>query len=257
MHHPLKPDLAPWPRRTFATALAAAVPLAYMNTRNQTTSASDPKTVAEPNASGRITYVFVPHPDDAVIRLSHYLVFAAHRGDRIVIVTITDGSSTSVRNRLGLTRKEITRVRYIEQEAAMRFLTDGKAEFIRLGYQDGSARWIDIYDDMRGIIGSPAQGKEIYVASWHHDSPESVHGDKHTDHVAAVLAAREFAEEGHVVRYGRHPLSKATRGTKYFAASTVDKLMVEGAVNAYRPIGWRSVPEELRPVLSTRNAVTS
>lgn len=230
-------------RRTLVAALAAAPLLA----------AAAPSVAA----SGRTTYVLVPHQDDEMSRLAHYLIMAALRGDRVVLIQVTDGAATGVRHRLGLTPGQTTAIRDLEQKAALGFLTGGRGEIVRLGLPDGGANWRDVLAGAKKVIGAPAAGKEVYVATWHHDHAESVQPDKHPDHAACVLAARQLAKEGHVVRYGRHPSSKVTRGTSYFVRDAEQTARLRGAIESYRPIGWVSAPATFSLIATTRNRITS
>lgn len=208
-------------------------------------------------ATGRTTYVLSPHPDDEMSRFAHYVIVAADRGDRIVLIQDTDGGATGVQYRLGLSSAETTRLRYMEQENALNMLTHGRGEIVRLGQPDGGANWETTLAGVRDLMGTPAKGKELYVATWHHDHAESHSSDLHHDHVAAVKAARQIAADGHTVRYGRHPGSKYTRGTSYYVRDVEQSLRLKGAIESYRPIGWESAPSTFRLIAGTRNRVTA
>lgn len=190
--------------------------------------------------AARTTIVLSPHPDDEAIRLSHYAVIAADRGDKMILVQASDGSATGVRRRLGLSYDEITRYRYREQDSAWSWLTDGRGSIVRLGLPDAGVRQNDVYSGVRSLINSEATNNiEVYVATWHYDRPTSVPADKHSDHRAVVDAARRFGAEGLVVRYAIHPTANQ-RGTTYFQRTTQQKVRVEGAAAAYQPIGRKS-----------------
>lgn len=204
-------------------------------------------------ASQRTTVVLSPHPDDEVIRLSHYSAIAADRGDRMILVQATDGGATSVGRRLGLTPKETTRFRYREQDSAWSWLTDGRGEVVRLGLPDGGAGASSIYSAVKKIMANSA-APELYVATWHYDRSTSVSADKHRDHIACVDAGRRLGNEGYVVRYAIHP-SANQRGTTYFRRTVQQQLRVEGAVASYQPIGRRST-SNLDYVLNTSNRVS-
>lgn len=203
----------------------------------------------------RTTYILAPHPDDELIRLSHYIAFAAARGDNIIVLQVTQGGATNVASKIGLTSNEVKRVRHLEQAAALGFLTNGTGIIVSLGLEDGETSHESVLAAIRPIIGRPRGGTELYVASWHHDRIDSEVGDKHNDHVACVLAGRTLADEGHIVRYARHPLGRQS-GTAYRASGREQEVRLEAAVNAYRAIGHRSVPNSIRAVLTTPSRVT-
>ena len=195
---------------------------------------------AEAANAARTTIILSPHPDDEAIRLSHYAVIAADRGDKMILVQASDGSATKVRRNLGLSYDEITRYRYREQDSAWSWLTDGRGGIVRLGLPDAGVRQNDVYKGVRSLIDSEGtSGIEVYVATWHYDRPTSVRADKHNDHMAVVDAARRLGAEGLVVRYAIHPTA-SQRGTTYFQRTSQQKVRVEGAAAAYQPIGRKS-----------------
>lgn len=209
--------------------------------------------VARPSvAAFRTTICLVPHPDDGVIRLSHYAVIASDRGDHMILAAATDGEATSVGPRKGLTRSQTARLRRMEQENAWNMLTAGTGEIVRLDQPDGGARWQDIYAALSPMIVGDT---EVYVATWHHDRKGSVIEDKHRDHIACVEAARRLQRDGVTVRYAIHPSSKA-RGVTYRARNSYQRLRVEGAVAAFTPVGHRST-DSLDLVVGGSTRVTS
>ena len=87
-------------------------------------------------------------------------------------------------------------------------------------------------------------GTELYVATWHHDRPDSTKADKHVDHVACVLAARDLADMGVPVRFAKHP---GERGYGY-TPGPHQSLRIESAIASYKMIGQRSVRATFREV---------
>lgn len=176
-------------------------------------------------ANGRTTVVYSPHPDDDVLRLAAYINFAADRGDRMILVAITDGGASGVRTKLGFTVQQLEAVRRAEQTAAWSYLTRGKGEIIRLNLPDGGVTSAPITAIARSLEGS---GVEHYVAAnaadYHLDHKTTVSAVKNA-HLAVVRAARPVGYTG---------------GTLYTVPSN-RMWDVSRASAAYREIGWTSV----------------
>lgn len=187
----------------------------------------------------RTTIALAPHPDDGVIRLAHYAVRAADRGDRMVLVAATDGEATSVAGQLGITSTRVAEFRRTEQDHAWDWLTDRRGTVVRLREPDGAARADGILAGLRDVLASAVGTPEVYVASWHPDRHGATRPDQHRDHVACVDAARVLQREGVIVRYALHPTS-TRRGITYRATTTEQKVRVAAAVTSYAPIGARS-----------------
>ena len=130
-------------------------------------------------ANGRTTVVYSPHPDDETLRLSAYISFAADRGDRMILVAITDGGASGVRAALGFAVPQLEAVRRAEQAASWSYLTRGKGEIIRLGLPDGGVTGAPITAVARSLEGP---GVEHYVAA--------NAADYHRDHQATVAAVK-------------------------------------------------------------------
>lgn len=204
------------------------------------------------------TVILAPHQDDETIRLSAYITHMADRGDDLALITVTDGSATSVRRRLGLTGAQTARWRDREQDTAWAWLTDGRGgPATRLGFTDGAADHRVVADAVADRLASMRGRPELYVATWHHDRPGAYvpgpgAGDAHPDHVACVLAARALAGDGVTVRYARHPERSHLTGTQTYGTTDAQFLRVQAAVAAYRTVGQRSVPDQFRAVLAAR-----
>lgn len=175
-------------------------------------------------ANGRTTVVYAPHPDDEVSRLSAYISFAADRGDRMILVAITDGGATGARLKLGFTVPQVEAVRRAEQAAAWSYLTRGKGEIIRLGLPDGGVTGTQITAIARSLEGP---GVEHYIAA--------NAADYHRDHQTTVAAVKSAGLS--VVRAAR-PMGY-TGGTLYTVPSN-RMWDVARASAAYREVGWVS-----------------
>ena len=185
--------------------------------------------------TGRTTVVYSPHPDDDMLRLSAYINFAADRGDRMILVAVTDGGASGVRTALGFTVPQFEAVRRAEQAAAWSYLTRGKGEIIRLGLPDGGVTGAPITAVARSLEGP---GVEHYVAA--------NAADYHRDHQATVAAAKNAGLA--TVRTAR-PVG-ATNGSLYTVPSS--RLWdVARASAAYREVGWVSVPSSFANLAAT------
>lgn len=207
-------------RRPLLTALLLALGLAL--------------TPAAEASSGRTTVVYSPHPDDDVLRLAAYVSFAADRGDRMILVAVTDGGASGVRTRLGFTVPQFEAVRRAEQAAAWSYLTHGEGEIIRLGLPDGGVTGAPITATARSLEGP---GVEHYVAA--------NAADYHRDHQATVAAVKDAGVA--VVRAAR-PVGY-TGGTVYTVPA--DRVWdVARASAAYREVGWVSVSSSFADLAS-------
>lgn len=185
--------------------------------------------------NGRTTVVYSPHPDDDVLRLSAYINFAADRGDRMILIAVTDGGASGVRAKLGFTVPQLEAVRRAEQAAAWSYLTRGKGEIIRLGLPDGGVTGAPITAVARSLEGP---GVEHYVAA--------NAADYHRDHQATVAAVKNAGLA--TVRAAR-PVG-ATDGSLYTVPSS--RLWdVARASAAYREVGWVSVSSSFANLAAT------
>lgn len=215
-----------------------------------------PQVTARASASGldKVLVVVTPHQDDEM-RLTSYLTRIADQRDRIIQpVCVTDGSSTNVRNRLGLTREQCTRWRDREQDASFDWLTDGWSEpVIRLGFTDGASDREEVRYALDVILNRyEGMEVEVYCATWHPDRPESTPSDLNVDHVATALAVRDVTgAHGVVARYARHYHQWNLGGAGYLPASTQQFNRIEGAVGSYVTIGQRSAGYAFRMVLDS------
>lgn len=210
------------------------------------------------------TVVLSPHQDDETLRLSGYVTYAADRGDDLALYSVTDGSSTSLRTRLGWTRERMTQVRDREQANAWGYLTNWRPDtpIYRLTkngrrIQDGAASRVDIRNAVRSQLSKMTGQHELYVATWHHDrdgtyAPSPTAGDLHPDHIACILAARDLSAEGVIVRYARHPFYTHISGTASYAPTDSQFRRVRSAVDSYKEIGQRSVPAQFKKLIETR-----
>ena len=186
-------------------------------------------------ATGRTTVVYSPHPDDDVLRLSAYINFAADRGDRMILVAVTDGGASGVRTKLGFTVPQFEAVRRAEQAAAWSYLTRGKGEIIRLSLPDGGVTGAPITAIARSLEGP---GVEHYVAA--------NAADYHRDHQATVSAVKNA---GLATARAARPVG-ATDGSLYTVPSS--RLWdVARASAAYREVGWVSVSSSFADLAAT------
>lgn len=147
-------------------------------------------------AAPRTTVVVTPHPDDETLRLTGYIRVAAERGDRLILVAVTDGGASRVREQLGLTVGQLKAVRRAEQVASWSYLTDD-GEVIRLDIDDGAVagRKAAVTARIKDLAVQYGATAEFYVAARLDDA--------HPDHRATAEAVRDAGAR--VVRYARDP----------------------------------------------------
>lgn len=172
-------------------------------------------------AAGRTTIIVSPHPDDEVLRGAGYANYATHRGDRMILVAMTDGGATSMGSRFYLSRSQVEHRRRNEQELAWSMLTHGKGEVIRMGLPDGAVTYDAALAAMQRIVAQ-YPGAEIYVAAHPWD------GSASPDHIPIWQACRDSGAT--VVRYLKDPTySGGATGTVY----PVDVNAAKDSVTSY------------------------
>jgi LmbE family N-acetylglucosaminyl deacetylase len=195
-------------------------------------------TVGKAHAAGpRTTIVYSPHQDDETLRLSGYVSTAVARGDRLILVAVTDGEDTYLTNAWGWSAQMMKDSRILEQEHAWAALTQGRGTIIRLHLPDGgvAAQQQVITDKAVELNNQYGYDTENYVAA---DA-----SDYHPDHRATVAGVRAAN-----LRIVRTALDRGNHnGMPYPSVSPADTTL---AANAYRAIGWISVPDSFANLLA-------
>lgn len=85
----------------------------------------------------RTTIIYAPHPDDETLYLGSYLTLCRARGDRLVLVAVTNGGASGAKPD-GWNVSELEGIRKWEQQSAWRNLT-GKtsSSIVRMNLPDG------------------------------------------------------------------------------------------------------------------------
>ena len=211
-----------WSRRAFLTSLAAlAVPASAVATARSASA-----------APRRTTVVYAPHPDDETLRLSGLITTARQRGDRLVLVAVTDGGASFVGQARGMTPQQVMAMRIGEQTAAWAALAGPGAAVVRLGYADGAVRAGTITGLARTL--DARYGPAVSHCAACHAS------DGNRDHAAIALGLAAAGLED--VHFSMAAPDIATApGTLVPAA---DAGAAARADAAYAPFGHDSVPTE-------------
>lgn len=177
----------------------------------------------------RTTVVYAPHPDDEVLRLSSYISFAASRGDRLILVSVTDGGATGLVKEWGWASQMMMDHRSLEQLHAWDILTRGTGTIVNLGILDGTI------PANKSIITATANSLETrYKTESIEHYVAARNDDIHPDHRAVAEAVK--ASSATVVRCSQEP--GILVGSKYTPVRISDAI---AAKNAYRAVGWESV----------------
>lgn len=213
--------LAVWSRRAVLVAAALALPAGVVAT-------------ARPAAAHhrRTAVVYAPHPDDEVLRLTGLVTAARQRGDRLVLVAVTDGGSSAVGRTRHWDAERVRRVRSEEQARAWAALAGGDAAVIRLGHADGAVRARE--------VRSAARTLDTRYGPWVTHYAACHPGDRHRDHVAVAKGVAGVRPDA--VRYGLAP-SDVARGAGELHP-VADAAAAQEADRAYAPFGHASVPRE-------------
>lgn len=193
--------------------------------------------VSSPSAHGdvgRVTVVWSPHPDDETLRLSSYTTYAQRRGDILILVAVTDGGASDVKDRFGISAETMMSMRRAEQDEAWSVLTNGTGRTLRLSLPDGAVTLSSVessFDKVESVARLFNRPIEHYVAA--------TDKDVHPDHKAVALGVLKKASlTRDVVRFSMDPSLTGTAMT-YLGS---DQNVLEAAHQAYDQIGMYSVP---------------
>jgi LmbE family N-acetylglucosaminyl deacetylase len=227
---------APWTRRAVLLTLAGlAVPASAVATAPSAAASAAPSAVAAvPPAAGprRTTVVYAPHPDDETLRLAAVVTAARQRGDRLVLVAVTDGGASSLGPARGMSAAQVAGVRTAEQAAAWAALAGPDAPVVRLRWADGAVRAAALPGVARAL--DARYGPDAHhVAACHA-------GDGNRDHVAVAvgLAAAGLGS----LRCALAAPDIATGAGELVPQA--DPGAAQRADEAYAPFGHASVPGE-------------
>ena len=238
----------PLTRRSVLLTLAAlAVPASAVATTPSAAAATTGPASAPPPAPPvagprRTTIVYAPHPDDEVLRLSAVVTAARQRGDRLVLVAVTDGSASSLGPARGMSPEQVAEVRVAEQAAAWAALAGPGAPVVRLRYPDGGVRAAALAGIARAL--DARYGPDAHhVAACHA-------GDSNRDHVAVGqgLAAAGLGS----LRCALAAPDIATGPGEL--VPQVDPAAAQAADAAYAPFGHGSVPGEFAALRAAGHA---
>lgn len=178
----------------------------------------------------RTTIVYAPHPDDETLYLSGYVRAAALRGDRLVLVAVTDGGASGAKPD-DWSVDYLMSVRRKEQATAWAALTQGatRPATFRLDQPDGAISSAKVTTMAKALESIYATDVEHYVAG-------SYLTDESADHRAVANGVKNAGVR--VARFARDP-RKTGGGSVYKPADTQQCLIAD---NAYEPFGWTSVP---------------
>lgn len=161
-----------------------------------------------PRAEGatvRTTLIVSPHPDDELLRGAGYINWAAHRGDRLILLAVTDGGATAMGRSEGLSRSAVEERRAAEQVGCWSALTYGKGEIVRAGLPDGALSHSAVRNAVQNVLARNP-GAEVFVAAHQWDTTR--------DHQVVWQACRDSGAA--VVRYMKDPTySGGGTGTHY------------------------------------------
>jgi LmbE family N-acetylglucosaminyl deacetylase len=196
----------------------------------------------------RTTIIWATHPDDETLYTSGYVRYCVGRGDRLILVAITDGGASGAKP-AAWTTADLMRVRREEQERAWYYLTNGRGEIRRMGLPDG------------GVTSAPitnlaAAMDDIYL----NDTVEHYYtghlNSASADHKNGAIGMRDA---GLRVLRGTFPPSEFTWDGVYGAytpdAGSADYDAANQAYYSYRAFGWTSVKSEFTKLKS--NGFTS
>jgi LmbE family N-acetylglucosaminyl deacetylase len=178
----------------------------------------------------RTTIVYSPHPDDETLYLSGYVTFCRNRGDRLILVAVTDGGASNARP-ADWSVEDLMAVRRHEQHEAWRSLTGQVGSVYRLGIPDG-----EIAAHAQTITNYAEALERAWDTSVEHYVAGNYQSSQSEDHQAVANAVKAAGVT--VARFALVPGS--TSGTAYAPPTDrVDECLE--AWNVYRAFGQISV----------------
>jgi LmbE family N-acetylglucosaminyl deacetylase len=178
------------------------------------------------------TIIYAPHPDDETLYTAGYVDYCRRRGDKLILVAVTDGGASGAKP-ADWTTADLMRVRAQEQTRAWDKLTGGKGMIIRMGLPDGGVS--------KASVTAMAESLEkIYVKDVVEHYVCGYGTSVHPDHVATALGVK-----GALVRVprGTYPPSEITyTGATVYTPS--DTTAVSAAWDSYAAFGHTSVKSE-------------
>jgi len=158
---------------------------------------------APPTPGSHVDVVLGPHPDDETLSLGVWIADAVQRGDRVIVVCLTDGRSTGAAGRISarlgrpVTRDEIAAARAAElREATGRLgVRPDDVYLAHLDADAGPGGSRATRPEVAAVIGAFAArfpGATFATMSWQ--------AERHPDHLSAGLALHAAAEDGTVTR---------------------------------------------------------
>jgi len=218
-------------------------------------------------AGEHVDVVLSPHPDDETLSLGVWIANAVARGDRVIVVALTDGRSTGAAGALGVRlRRPVTR-----DEIAAARLAELRDAAAQLGVRPD-----DVYpahlDDEAGPDGTRATQAEVaaVIAAFAVRFPEATFAtmsdtaERHPDHLDAGLALRAALVDG-AVGHAAFAISRLRWGlpsppvTEVMPASAAVRRRVLLAADAYGrwapaegrlAVGWTSVHQQFVALLA-------
>lgn len=145
----------------------------------------------------RLLYIF-PHPDDECFGPGPVIRSQVREGHRVDLLTLTRGEATRERERLGITRQEMGRVREAELRAAAAVL--GVSDLTVLDFPDGGLKELDPLELEEAVSAAVSGLRPDVLVTY------AVHGvSGHSDHlVTHAVVKRVFC----AVRRGAGPMPR-------------------------------------------------
>lgn len=170
---------------------------------------------------GRTTIIWSPHPDDETLYTGAYVATAAARGDRLILVAVTDGGASGAKPS-NWTQADMMRVRVQEQTRAWDLLTFGKGEIIRMGLPDGSVYQASVQilaKELETAYSTNGDVVEHYAACNNGNFATTDVRYQAPDHRAVAAGVKAAAVR--VLRMTKSPNDTTTGGTVYLPGDAV------------------------------------
>lgn len=188
----------------------------------------------------RTTIIYAPHPDDEVLYLGSYIAYCASRGDKLLLVAVTDGGSSGAKPSTW-TVEDLKQVRVNEQTAAWEALCGTANNRIhRMQITDGSIS----ADRIKVIAQSLEKTYKAFGTVEHYacaNTSTATVANQASDHLAVANGLKSAGVP--VARGSKVPRDTSSGGTVYLPSLKALN-QCQQAADCYAPFGKISVPTD-------------
>lgn len=190
----------------------------------------------------RTTIIVEPHPDDAVLRLTAYILGRTQAGDRMILLGCSSGGASSLADSRGWSTGYECTFREAEQAAAWSALTNGNGQIVHLHQRDFGVDVNTVRNTINNLVAQYTPQSsivEVYAAA----HPTDASGSADIDHRNVCRAVHE--SNAPIKRYAREPLS-FSRGNYVVPSGMMNSAKIADAMHSFGNASVRRLFDKLR-----------